>query len=659
MYNNIKRSLFLCIILLLLWNPIVIWIFYKNIAIATILPLSIVILGVISVKIPSLRIRVWLFNICAIAGILFQAEVVFDMVYAKKSIPNIYELRGSYYFNKPCLDLTFDDSEFFSRYKTNCQGYRIDDLTSSEMEIERCDWLFIGDSYTQGAQVEYNKLYSSLIYKDFPDKVIVNAGISGAGLYDELNYFKDKGKKLSPKVVFLQIGAFNDFMNIKEHVPSIQDYIMEWSALYRYFEYNITNSDELPLGRWTEPFFPNKEDNIDNNIFFKQTSDYKESDKRAFINCITEFKKEVESVGGQLVLIFIPSKEQVSPELLKEVMDAYNIGKDEIDMTIPNKLCQSVANDLELLLYDLTTEFCQSSAFPFFAHDEHMNMVGHQLIAERLVKEMSSISGKYEYLSEGNYHERYPTIHADGTMVYQSQTEHYYTINRLNINNGNREELWRGVSELVHPMISDDGRYLVFTEGEQESLNTDVVLYDFLKNNQIAINKKPAKGSIPCISNSATKIVFPCWTLDKTIPCIAIYDITTGRQTQFKDGAECWRPVFSSDERYIYYIQKETRDSHFVIKQYDVATGEKSIVLKQQYDIWDIAVSPSGKYIAYAGNKEANWDLFIYDIEQKQSRQITHTIGDEWDPAFGVSDDELWFAGVFGINDGIYHVQLK
>lgn len=147
--------------------------------------------------------------------------------------------------------------------------------------------------------------------------------------------------------------------------------------------------------------------------------------------------------------------------------------------------------------------------------------------------------------------------------------------------------------------------------------------------------------------------------MDETIPQIAIYDIATGKQTQFKDGVECWRPLFSNDECYIYYIQKETHDSHFIIKQYDVTTGEKSIVLKQPFDIWDIAVSPSGKYIAYAGNKDANWDLFIYDTEHKHSRQITHTIGDEWDPAFGVSDDELWFAGVFGFNDGIYHVRLK
>lgn len=653
------KAKILLLVLLLLWNPIVLWLYFQSVVIGILLPILVVSIGFAISRVESLRLKVWAFNLVAIVSVLFHAEVIFTMVYTNKNIPNLYKLHGRYYFNKPHLDQQFNAPEFVTRYKTNCQGYRVDDLSSENKKIEKCDWLFIGDSYTQGAQVEYNQLFSSLVYKDFPDKVIVNAGISGAGLYDELNYFKDKGKELLPKVVFLQIGAFNDFMNIKEHQPSLQDYIMEWSALYRYFEYNMAYSDELPLGRWTEPFFPNKENNTDNNIFFKQTSDYKEADKRAYKKCISEFKNEVESIGGKLVLIFIPSKEQVSPELLKEVLDAYNISKEEIDLTIPNKLCQSVANDLGLELFDLTTEFRQSNLFPFFVYDEHMNVVGHQLIAERIIKEFSSISGRYDYLSEGNYHERYPTIHADGTLVYQSQTEHYYTINRLNINNGNREELWRGVSELVHPMISDDGRYLVFTEGEQESLNTDVILYDFWKGHQVAINKKPTKGAIPCVNKSATMIAFPSWTSGHTISYIVLYDIATGKHTQFEDGIECWRPVFSNDERYIYYIQKETQNSHFVIKCYDVATGKKSVVLKQAYDIWDIAISPSGKYIAYAGNKDANWDLFIYDIEQKKNRQITCTIGDEWDPTFGVSDNELWFAGVFGTNDGIYHIQLK
>ena len=172
----------LLLVLLLLWNPIVLWLYYQSMVIAFLLPLLIVILGFAISKIRSLRLKVWAFNLAAIASILFHAEVIFTMVYADKDIPNLYELHGKYYFNKPYLDQQFNDPEFVTRYKTNCQGYRIDDLTSQDQKIEKCDWLFIGDSYTQGAQVEYNQLFSSLIYKDFPDKVIVNAGISGAGL---------------------------------------------------------------------------------------------------------------------------------------------------------------------------------------------------------------------------------------------------------------------------------------------------------------------------------------------------------------------------------------------------------------------------------------------------------------------------------------------
>lgn len=658
-HNKYKRLKNLILLLLLLWNPIVLWLYFKSMVIAFIIPLIVILVGVLSFKINSLRLKVWLFNLCAIISILFQAEIIFKMVYGNRNIPNLYELRGKYYFNKPNLDQEFNDPEFISRYKTNCQGYRIDNLSSQDVEIQKCDWLFIGDSYTQGAQVEYNQLFSSLIYKNFPDKVIVNAGISGAGLYDELNYFKDKGKELSPKVVFLQVGAFNDFMNVKEHKPSLQDYIMEWSDLYRYFEYNIANCDELPLGRWTEPFFPEKEDNIDNNIFFKETSVNKETDKKAFRECIIEFKKEVESIGGTLVLLFIPSKEQVSQELLKEVLYNYHISPNEVDLDIPNRFCEALVSDIDIKLIDLTDKFRQSGEFPFFAHDEHMNVIGHQLIADEILNELSSISNKYDYLSEGNNHERYPTIYADGTLIYQSQTERHYTINRFNLNNLNREELWRSVSELVHPMISADGRYLVFTEGEQESLNTNIILHDFESGRKEVINKKMSKGSIPNINKSSSMIVFPSWTNKNPTPHIEIYNIITRQYCSFSDGVECWRPIFSKDGNYIYYIQKETSNAHFVIKRYSIATKEKTIILKLNYDIWDIALSPSEKYIAFAGNKEGNWDLFIYDIENHGIKQLTHTLGNEWDPAFGVSDNELWFAGEFGINNGIYHIRLK
>jgi Tol biopolymer transport system component len=81
-------------------------------------------------------------------------------------------------------------------------------------------------------------------------------------------------------------------------------------------------------------------------------------------------------------------------------------------------------------------------------------------------------------------------------------------------------------------------------------------------------------------------------------------------------------------------------------------------LLTCNYDIWDIAISPSNKYIAFAGNESGNWDIFLYDIENKTIRKLTNSQGNEWDPAFGSSDSEIWFAGTSGINNGIFYLTL-
>ena len=92
---------------------------------------------------------------------------------------------------------------------------------------------------------------------------------------------------------------------------------------------------------------------------------------------------------------------------------------------------------------------------------------------------------------------------------------------------------------------------------------------------------------------------------------------------------------------------------------YDRQSKVKSTILKTDYDIWDIALSPSGKSIAYAGKKDGNWDLFLLSLSDRTVKQLTQTIGNEWDPSFGFSDNDLWFAGVFGINNGIYHIKIS
>ena len=650
-----------CLLLtLLLWNPLMLLLLTRS-WIASSVTISIILISAYLISnSKSLYLKVWAFNLCAITSIGFHTELLFREFLADKNIPNLYDIHGKYYFNKPFLDREFHTNEYMSTYKTNCQGYRMDNLTNAYDTVKACDWLFIGDSFTQGAQVNYSDLYTTLLFRNFPNKTIVNAGISGAGLYDELNYFKDKGKELRPKVVFLQIGVFNDFFNIKEKSATYQDYLMEKSDLYRYLAYNVFSTDSLPLGRWTEPFFPTRQDNIDYNILYKQTSETKLADIAAYKKCLSEWKKEVETIGAKLVVFLLPSKEQVSPILLKEVMDKYGIKTSQLDMTAPNRLFKKTTKDLGISHYDLTPDFKKAKEFPFFAQDEHLNAIGHQVIAKSLAEKLKPYTCNTQYISIANRHERYPSYYkADNILLYQGQDADKYSISCRTIENNQATTLVKSFEELVHPMLSTDQHYLVYTEGNQESSETDVILKDMVSNNTFKLNSSNQYAAIPIFNHQGTLIAFPTWSKNNPTPIanIAIYDIAKAKIIgSIKSSKECWRPIFSNDDTKMLFIEKRDK---FVIMEYDMATRKKRLILSLPYDIWDITLSPSGKYLAFAGNKDGNWDLFCYNFGTRKVTQLTHTLGNEWDPTFGPTDQQLWFAGTFGFNDGIFYRQIQ
>ena len=641
------------------FNPIVLLILFKSYWISLLVPFVIVLGGYYVCKIKNLRWVVWLFNIFAIIGISLNAELVFRSLYANKGVPNIYEVRGKYYFNKPYLNQRFDDEEFNSRYLTNCQGYRIDLLSNANDSITQCDWLFLGDSFTQGAQVNYDEMFSSLLYRDFPDKVIVNAGMSGAGLYESLNYLKDEGINLHPKRIILQIGAFNDFYNIREREAGWSEYLMEYSELYRYIQYNLIDNPVLPLGRWTEPFFDNKEENSKYNILYKESSVEKEADKAAFAEVLSKFKKEADKINAELIVMLIPSKEQTSDEMLTEVCDQFDITQVELDMTATNRLTSETCNRLGIRFIDLYDCFRHSEKFPFFMRDEHLNSDGHKLIASELKSAFDCEKRKYEVFSLANKNERYPTFFDDGmSMLFQSQEEDTYFIKSSNLIHSREDIVWASSKELIHPTISKNGKQLAFTQGDQDKGKTDVILYNRDTNTDLRVNPIGYRGAIPAFSNDSRFIVYPKWK-DNENPVVCIYDVE--RKTEILSigdkKTECWRPIFSPDDSVIYYIRMES-DGLFGIRRFDIASKEDKQVLKTSYNIWDIAISPNGEKIVYAGNKDGNWDLFIFDMDSNKVSQITKTLGNEWDPVF-YSDDEIWFAGEFGINNGIYSLRLK
>jgi hypothetical protein len=656
--NALAKSI---IVTLIVFNPVLLLVMSKNFVFTMAVIMLTTVIGFILLCLSGYqRLKIWAANIAVILGIALYSELLFRELCPQLNIPNIYGIHGKFYFNKPNLNKTFRDDEFISLYKTNSQGYRTDELTATE-NVDSCDWLFIGDSYTQGAQVDYDKLFSTLVYRNFPDKIIVNAGMSGAGLYEELNYYKSMGSKLKPKRIYLQIGAFNDFYNVRERNAGISEYLMSYSDLYRFLEYNIIDSPTLPLGRWTEPFFPDRTNNIDFNIFFKEESDRKKQDIDAISTVIREYKSCTDRTDAELVIVLVPSKEQVSNRLLYEVMSKYNISVNDLDMQKPNKLMSEICTKYGIRLIDLYSDFANADYLPFFERDEHLNEYGHELIAQRISAEFKDEAKQYEYYSQSNSYERYPTLYNDGmSVLYQHQDNLKHYIASSNIMRSRNNELWQSVQELIHPMMSANGEYLLFTEGDQNNGDTNVILHNLSNQSSVRVNPDGCKGAIATFSHDSQMIVYPQWSGNNLVTTIAIYDISQGKElTKIATSGECWRPIFSQDDSAIYYIERDGSSKKFVVMKHDIANKKSSVILNTGYEIWDIALSPSGNYIAYAGNKSGNWDIFLYDLQRKQIQQITNSLGNEWDPTFGCTDDDLWFAGVFGFNNGIYHKKLS
>ena len=308
------------------------------------------------------------------------------------------------------------------------------------------------------------------------------------------------------------------------------------------------------------------------------------------------------------------------------------------------------------MVYD---SFRQSDKFPFFHRDEHLNSDGHRLIASVLKSAFAAERSKYNVFSIGNKNDRYPTFFDDGmSILFQSQEDETYLIKASNLIHSREDIVWSSPKELIHPIISKGGTRLAFTQGDQDRGETDVILYNRETGTDCRVNPDGYRGAIPTFSNDSRFIVYPKWR-DNENPVICIYDISKKKEVLSigDKKAECWRPIFAPNDSIIYYIRMES-DGLFGIRSFNISTREDRKILKITYNIWDIAVSPNGEKIVYAGNKDGNWDLFILDIASKKISQITQTIGNEWDPVF-YNDDEIWFAGEFGINNGIYHLRLK
>ncbi|MDO8282680.1 MAG: hypothetical protein Q7U10_08710 [Thermodesulfovibrionia bacterium] len=580
----------------------------------------------------------------------------------------MYIAKSKYYFNKPNLNEPLIDSEYKSLYRTNNQGYRIGISTPMDKELKACDWIFLGDSFTQGAQVEFEQLYTSMLYRYFPNKIILNAGVSGFGIAEEYYLLKDLTAEIKPKKVFLQLGSFNDFVNVEIKSRSISDYIMQYSDLFRYLLYGLKyqRSDDLPLGRWTEPFHISENDNIDFNIFYNKSSPQKEADIEALKKYFVLLNQEVEKAGAELILIILPSKEQVYPRYFDEVIKTFKINIEYLDMNKPNKILTDLANSLGVRVIDLTKEYKKLPNEVFLVKDEHLNAYGHSVTADIIANKMKTEEAmNVKILGSHSMTERYPSYTKNGTkLIYQALREGKFEIMEDDIIYGTEQRVTYGGADKLHPTFSPNNELIAYTEGDPSSLRSKIAILDVTNSHKTLItNKENQFGAIPMFSSNGKLITYAQWHYDPrltyySLPQIVYSELNGDHETVITNNDfESWRPVFSKDSQSIFYISR--RNENFDIYRYDLISHIEMNLTNTPYDEWDPSISFDGNKIVFAAHKYGNWDLFEMSIKGENIRQLTFTVGDEWDPSYSPDGSNVVFAGDFGFLGGIYEYSLN
>lgn len=366
----------------ILINPVIIFLLFGKFHWVVICQLLIFALVITVHRFPKFK-NLFLFTI--FLGSLFLTAEIIVRVKLKKFVPeNIYSHRNGYYFNKPNLMQPIVDDEFQSLYITDNQGVRV---PYPGFKKRKADWVFFGDSYTQGAQVNYSELYTSRLQEFLPNNSILNLGISGFSLQEHYNIIMDYIKTNKPQKVFLQLCVLNDFLSAQENEYSANEWLVENSDLYRliWFANNEDDESSKIRGRWILPFSKSLKYNKTYNLLDKNKSKEKREILAYTYQKLSSLSKELKKREIEFIVILIPTKEQVYSAYFNNLINNSKIKKDDINLEFISSYLFKISST-RFKLIDVLKHFRKKKEMLYFERDEHLNKFGHDYLA-RIIAE--------------------------------------------------------------------------------------------------------------------------------------------------------------------------------------------------------------------------------------------------------------------------------
>ena len=365
------------------------------------------------------------------------------------------------------------------------------------------------------------------------------------------------------------------------------------------------------------------------------------------------------------------------PVLMTQALGTHSAGQ-----SLFNDSIRRVAGDTGTQLIDLDHKLPPSRAWAFLGDNIHLSNRGSSEVAQIITSELAphyntnysrpatesgviklseladscvSVEGKRNLRAK--LHQivdgvgRYPSISPDGRwLLFQTRKNGLDRIRAQRISDGEVVDVTPPGARVHerHPAFlesSSDGFSVVFgygTVGEQEGFERLMVRSYPSGTTRPLIDDAGLSGSIPTVRGQHVLFAGSRQEDGARVPNIYRYDLRT-RQVErvLHSEAEQWRPTETSAGE-VYFISDV--GGRFAIYRRSVEGAVSKAGGSPSADEWDPAISPDGRWLAFASRRDGNWNLFVQAIaDPSDQRRLTALPGDEWDPAWHPSGQLIVF----------------
>ena len=320
-----------------------------------------------------------LINILVVALIILTGEMllrVFSNITVHGLDKGIINYEDKLIFNYPNIN---NKKAFGKKVYTDSNGFRIPKKIKHEKKNKK-DIYFVGGSVTFGKGVKQEDTFSGILNKEIKDYNIVNAGVVGSNLENNIEIIKTKINKKNLKSIFINY-SLDDLANIDEIIKFEDNGANKKDTLYKKLKNNKFTVYFNKLIRTQSTIYIMLKGYIfdTEKVFYKQSlNNYKNDNNLKILKKLIGNLSKIDP-NNKIVFIMIPYSHQINIENCTQD----DLAEKEIVKTIAN-------NNIRLIRFK--EFFCKDKNREkiFFKYDPaHLSNYGHKLVAKILKQKIN------------------------------------------------------------------------------------------------------------------------------------------------------------------------------------------------------------------------------------------------------------------------------